>query len=131
MCHEHHEAHILPIKQLHAMHAAGHDTWLPACRCSMDTQHQRYSTADYAFKAAVAELVMMELERDAWKSPWQPDAAPSLTPRCLPGPASAAALLGSCCEGRSPARSKAADLVSQGCTASAHHHHEHWHIEMH
>ena len=49
----------------------------------MDTVHHRHATSHYAFLAAITELVMMEMERDAWSTPFDPAAPPSLTPRCL------------------------------------------------
>ena len=40
----------------------------------------RHSNADYAFLATVTELVMMEMERDAFITPYVPG-PPTLEPR--------------------------------------------------
>ena len=48
----------------------------------MDIRRQRHAPAQYAFLAAITELVMMELERDAWKDPFQPGTEPTLKCRC-------------------------------------------------
>ena len=50
------------------------------CRCAFDTVPHRHSNADYAFLATLTELVMMEMERDAFVTPFVPG-PPTLQPR--------------------------------------------------
>ena len=51
----------------------------PACRCAFDTVPHRHGNADYALLATITELVMMEMERDAFVTPYVPG-PPSLEP---------------------------------------------------